>query len=235
MEVITTAPSVIYKVHKKDDEIIELYDPSSLPDWNTILFIEEPVAKVSIITPEEYFGCIVNLCIERRGRQTSLEYTKNKMMITYLIPLNEIIFNFSNKIKSLSKGYASFDWEISSYQQEDLVKLDILVNGKLVKELATIIHRSQAEKKGREITAKLKELIPKQLFQIALQAAIGGKVIARENISALRKNVLSKCYGGDITRKRKLIEKQKAGKKRMKSIGNIDIPQDAFIETFKID
>ena len=235
ISVIVTAPTVACKVYKKDKSWQLIYDPANFPDVTVIDYLEEPVAKVTIITPEQFVGQIITLCIEKRGKQVTLEYVGKNVMLTYLIPLNEIIFNFSNKVKSISKGYASFDWQVQEYQKADLVKLDILVNGQLVEELSVIIHRSQAEKRGRELLLKLKDLIPNQLFQIAIQAAIGGKIIARENISALRKNVLSKCYGGDITRKRKLLEKQKAGKKRMRSVGNVDIPQKAFIDVLKID
>jgi GTP-binding protein LepA len=235
ISVIVTAPSVACKVYMRDKSSKLIYDPANFPDVTIIDFIEEPIAKVTIITPEQFVGPIITLCIDKRGRQVSLEYVGKNVMLTYLIPLNEIIFNFSNKVKGVSKGYASFDWEVKEYQKADLVKLDILVNSQLVEELSIVIHSSQAERRGRELILKLKELIPQQLFQIAIQAAIGGKIIARENVSALKKNVLAKCYGGDITRKRKLIEKQKAGKKRMRSVGNVDIPQNAFIDALKID
>lgn len=235
IDIITTAPSVVYKVYMKDKSVLNISDSSEFPDASKIKCIEEPFVKATIMLPEQYIGAVMNLCLERRGVQISNVYVGNRVMLTYLMPLNEIVINFYNKIKSVSRGYASLDWQIEKYQEGNLVKLNILVNGDNVDALSHIVHVTQAEKRGREICAKLTDLIPRQLFQIAIQAAIGNKIIARENVKALRKNVLAKCYGGDISRKRKLIEKQKAGKKRMRSVGNVNIPQSAFISALKID
>ena len=232
---ITTAPSVIYTIHFKNGDTVDIHDPMDMPDLSHITHITEPWVKATIITPEEFMGSILQLCTQKRGKQVSSTCIGNRMMLVYRLPLNEIIFNFYNRIKALSSGYASLDWDRDGYEIGDLVKLNILINGEPVDALCTIVHRQNAESKGRELCAKLKDLVPRQLFQIAIQAAIGSRIIARETISALRKNVLSKCYGGDITRKRKLLEKQKAGKKRMRTIGNVDIPQSAFIEALKID
>ncbi|MDX1924467.1 MAG: translation elongation factor 4 [Rickettsiaceae bacterium] len=236
LDMITTAPSVIYKVHMQSgkDEMLEIHNPSDLPDVQKIEFIEEPWVKATIIVPDEYLGNILSLCTDKRGVQLDLTYVGQRAMVIYRLPLNEIVFDFYDKLKSCSKGYASFDWVMDGYEQSDLVKLSILVNNEPVDALSTIVHKSRSEKRGRELCERLKDLIPQQLFQIAIQAAIGGRIIARETVRALRKDVLAKCYGGDISRKRKLLEKQKAGKKKMRNVGNVEIPQSAFIAALKV-
>mgnify|MGYP003322991503 CR=1 FL=1 len=235
IDLVTTAPSVIYKVHTTDSKVIELHNPVDLPPQEKISKIEEPWIDASIIVPEEYLGAILKLCVERRGVQKELNFSGSRAVITYQIPLNEVVFDFYDKLKSISKGYASFDYTIANYNAADLVKMQILVNEESVDALAMIVHRSVAENRGRVIIDKLKDLIPRHLFKIPLQAAIGGKVIARETISAVRKDVTAKCYGGDISRKRKLLEKQKAGKKRMKQVRSVEIPQSAFLAVLQTD
>lgn len=234
LDLITTAPSVIYKLYMTNGEIIELHNPADMPDVVRIAKIEEPWIKATILVPDTYLGAVLTLCTERRGVQLDLTYVGNRAMVVYRLPLNEIVFDFYDRLKSVSRGYASFDYQIDGYEEGQLVKLSILVNGDPVDALSTIVHRSHAEARGRVLCSKLKDLIPRQLFKIAIQAAIGVKVIARETISALRKDVTAKCYGGDITRKRKLLEKQKAGKKRMRQIGNVEIPQSAFLAALKM-
>ncbi len=234
IDMITTAPSVIYKVYKRGGEMLEVHNPADLPDVQTIEYIEEPWVKSTIIVPDEFLGNILSLCTDKRGIQQDLTYVGSRAMVVYRLPLNEIVFDFYDKLKSCSKGYASFDWHMDGYEQGDLVKLSILVNAEPVDALATIVHKSRSESRGRELCERLKDLIPAQLFQIAIQAAIGGRIIARETVRALRKDVLAKCYGGDISRKRKLLDKQKAGKKRMRNIGNVEIPQSAFVAALKI-
>jgi GTP-binding protein LepA len=234
LDLITTAPSVVYKVYRTDGEMLELHNPADLPDPTQIDRIEEPWIKATIMTPDDYLGNILALCTEKRGVQDTLTYVGNRAMVVYRLPLNEVVFDFYDRLKSCSKGYASFDYEIDGYTESDLVKMNILVNGEGVDALAFIVHKTQAEHRGRKLCERLKELIPKHLFPVPIQAAIGGKIIARETISALRKDVLAKCYGGDISRKRKLLDKQKKGKKRMKEIGNVTIPQSAFLEALKI-
>ena len=236
INIITTAPSVIYKVYKTDGEVIELYNPTDLPTTQEISYIEEPIAKAEIIVPKEYVGNVMQLCQDRRGEYINMSYiTENRASLQYYIPLNEIIYDFFNSLKSRTKGYASFDYEISKYQKSDLVKLDILLNNQKIDALSFIVYKQNAETRGRKMTEKLKEIIPRQLFEVPIQAAIGGKVVARETVKALRKDVLAKCYGGDISRKKKLLEKQKEGKKKMRQIGNVELPQDAFISVLKID
>jgi GTP-binding protein LepA len=205
-----------------------------MPDPVRIAAIEEPWIKATILTPDEYLGAVLALCEERRGCQVDLTYAGKRAMVVYRLPLNEVVFDFYDRLKSISRGYASFDYQIADYREAELVKVAILVNGEPVDALASIVHRSRAEQRGRASLLRLKELIPRQLFKVALQAAIGGRIVARENISALRKDVLAKCYGGDVTRKRKLLEKQKAGKKRMRQFGKVEIPQSAFIEALKV-
>ena len=234
LELISTAPSVVYKVHKNDNISELLHNPADLPDINHINFIEEPWIKATILVPDEYVGSVLTLCTERRGEQIDLTYAGTRAMVVYRLPLNEVVFDFYDKLKSMTSGYASFDYQIDNYKKGDLVRVSILVNGDPVDALAMISHRDQAETRGRAICTRLKELIPRQLFKVALQAAIGGKVIARETISAMRKDVTAKCYGGDITRKKKLLEKQKAGKKRMREFGSVEIPQNAFFEALKM-
>jgi GTP-binding protein LepA len=233
LDIVTTAPSVVYKIYTKKAQVIELHNPADMPDVVYIDKVEEPWIKATIMVPDEYLGGILSLCTERRGEQLDLTYVGNRAMAVYKLPLNEIVFDFYDRLKSISKGYASFDYQLDSYEPSDLVKVSILINGEPADSLSFISHKDRAESRGREICERLKDLIPRQLFKIALQAAIGGKVIARETISAMRKDVTAKCYGGDISRKRKLLEKQKKGKKRMRQIGNVEIPHTAFIEALK--
>lgn len=236
LNLITTAPSVIYKVYKKNGEILELYNPSELPSPSDIDYIEEPIAKTEIITPKEYVGNIFELCEQRRGNYLNMKYIDaNRVMLVYDIPLNEIIYDFFNSLKSRTKGYASFEYNITEYRRANLSKLDILLNGEVVDALSFIVNREKAETRGRKMVEKLKEIIPRQLFEVPIQAAIGGKVVARETVKAMRKDVLAKCYGGDITRKKKLLEKQKEGKKKMRKVGTVELPQDAFMSVLKID
>ncbi|MCB0407633.1 MAG: translation elongation factor 4 [Bdellovibrionales bacterium] len=236
LNLITTAPSVVYKVHTTDGEVRELENPAQLPDPAKIDHLEEPMVKLALHTPSEFVGSILKLCEEKRGVQIKMEYMSNdRVIIEYRLPLNEMVMDFYDRLKSISKGYASMEYELAGYETSNLVKLDILLNGDPVDALSVIVHRSKAESRGRNLASKLKELIPRQQYQIAIQAAIGSKVIARETLGALRKDVTAKCYGGDITRKRKLLEKQKEGKKRMKSIGKVDIPQEAFLAILKVD
>ncbi|MEG2310477.1 MAG: translation elongation factor 4 [Clostridia bacterium] len=233
---ITTAPSVIYKIHKKDNSVVDLYNPSELGPMVDIDYIEEPIAKTEIILPKDYVGNVMELCQERRGEFLNMKYIDvSRVQLEYLLPLNEIIYDFFNSLKSRSKGYASFDYELVKYSKANLVKLDILLNNETVDALSFIVNRENAEMRGRKMTAKLKDIIPRQLFEVPIQASIGGKVIARETVKAMRKDVLSKCYGGDITRKKKLLEKQKEGKKKMRQIGSVQLPQDAFIKVLKLD
>ncbi len=234
LDMITTAPSVVYKVHMNDGVMMEIHNPSELPDVQYINFIEEPWIRATIMVPDEFLGSVLSLCTDKRGIQIELTYVGNRAMLIYKLPLNEIVFDFYDRLKSCSKGYASFDWQMDDYAESDLVRLRILVNAENVDALSTIVHKSRAEYRGRELCKRLQDLIPRQLFQIAIQAAIGGRIIARETVKAMRKDVLAKCYGGDISRKRKLLEKQKAGKKRMRNIGNVEIPQSAFIAALKI-
>jgi GTP-binding protein LepA len=233
LELIATAPSVVYKIHLTNGEVVELHNPADMPDPVRIDHIEEPWIKATILVPDEHLGSVLKLCEDRRGRQQNLTYAGNRAMVVYELPLNEVVFDFYDRLKSVSRGYASFDYQIDAYREGDLVKLSILVNAEPVDALSMIVHRVHAEGRGRALCVKLKELIPRQLFKIAVQAAIGGKVIARESISALRKDVTAKCYGGDISRKRKLLEKQKEGKKKMRQFGQVDIPQSAFLAALK--
>ncbi len=234
LDLIPTAPSVVYHIYMNDGKMIELYNPADMPDVVLIDHIEEPWIKATILVPDDYLGGILKLCQERRGEQIELTYVGSRAMLVYRLPLNEIVFDFYDRLKSISRGYASFDYEISSYDEGDLVKMNILVNAEPVDALAMVVHRSQTERRGRQLCERLKDLIPKQMFKIAIQAAIGGKIIARETLSALRKDVTAKCYGGDISRKRKLLEKQKKGKKKMRQYGNVEIPQTAFIAALKM-
>jgi GTP-binding protein LepA len=234
LDLITTAPSVIYKLNLRDGKQLEVHNPADFPDVQSIESMLEPWIKATIMVPEEYLGSVLALCTDKRGVQADMRYISGRIMLIYHLPLNEIVFDFYDRLKSCTKGYASFDWEMHSYEESNLVKLSILVNSEPVDALSTIVHRSRAEFRGRELCSRLKDLIPRQLFQIAVQAAIGGKIIARENVKAMRKDVLAKCYGGDVSRKRKLLEKQKAGKKRMRNVGNVEIPQSAFIAALKV-
>ena len=233
---ITTSPSVIYKVHKTNGEVIELYNPSELPPATDISYMEEPFVSAEIITPKEYVGGIMEICQNRRGIYKDMKYLDaNRVTLVYELPLNEIIYDFFDSLKSKTKGYASFDYEFKEYRRSDLTKLDILINGENVDALSFIVHKDNSYERGKKMVEKLKTVIPRHLFVIPIQAAIGGKIIARETISAMRKDVLAKCYGGDITRKKKLLEKQKRGKKKMREIGNVEIPQEAFLSVLKLD
>ncbi len=235
LDLIATAPSVVYRVYRTNGVMQELHNPVDMPDGSVIDHIEEPWIKATIMVPDDYLGAVLHLCTERRGEQLDLTYVGNRAMVVYRLPLNEVVFDFYDRLKSVSRGYASFDYQMDDYRESDLVRISILVNGDPVDALSFIAHRAAAEARGRAICAKLKELIPRQLFKIAVQAAIGGRVIARETISALSKDVTAKCYGGDITRKRKLLEKQKEGKKRMRQFGKVEIPQSAFLAALKMD
>lgn len=234
LDLITTAPSVAYNINLTDGSQITLHNPADMPDLSTVVSIEEPVVKATILVPDEYLGAVLKLCNDRRGEQEELTYVGNRAMAVYKIPLNEIVFDFYDRLKSITSGYASFDYEIIGHQVSDLVKVQILINEEPVDALAFLCHRQEAESRGRQICERLKDLIPRHLFKIPIQAAIGGRVIARETISALRKDVTAKCYGGDITRKRKLLDKQKKGKLRMRQFGKVEIPQSAFIEALRI-
>ena len=233
LDLINTAPSVVYRLHMTDGVVRELHNPADMPEPTKIVSIEEPWIKATILVPDQHLGGVLSLCTERRGVQIDLTYAGTRALVVYRLPLNEVVFDFYDRLKSTSRGYASFDYQMDGYEQSDLVKVAILVNGELVDALAFIAHAGQAESRGRIICERLKDLIPRQLFKIAIQAAIGGKVIARETVSALRKDVTSKCYGGDITRKRKLLEKQKKGKKRMRQFGQVEIPQSAFLAALR--
>ena len=234
LDLISTAPSVVYKLNMTDGAVLDMHNPADMPEVTKIDSLEEPWIKATIMAPDEYLGQVLSLCVERRGEQIDLTYAGSRAMVVYRLPLNEVVFDFYDRLKSATRGYASFDYQMDEYRGGDLVKVSILVNGDPVDALAMIVHREQAEFRGRAICARLKDLIPRQMFKIALQAAIGGKVIARETISALRKDVTAKCYGGDVSRKRKLLEKQKEGKKRMRQFGKVDIPQNAFLEALKM-
>jgi len=233
LDLITTAPSVVYRIYLKNGERLELHNPVDMPDETAIDFMEEPWIKATVMVPDEYLGSVLQLCEERRGRQIELTYVGNRAMAQYRLPLNEVVFDFYDRLKSVTRGYASFDYELDGYAESQLVKVSILVNAEPVDALAFIVHDSHAESRGRAICERLKDLIPRQLFKIAIQAAIGGKIIARSTVSAMRKDVTAKCYGGDVSRKRKLLDKQKKGKKRMRQFGNVEIPQSAFLAALK--
>jgi len=235
LDLITTAPTVIYQVETTAGEIIEIHNPADLPAINRINEIREPIIRASMLLPENYIGSVIALCIEKRGVQKDLQYIGDQVSLVFELPLSEVVFDFFDRLKSVSRGYASFDYELVRFEAANLVKLDVLINAEKVDALSLIVHRDNADHRGRELTSKMKELIPRQMFDVAIQAAIGSNIIARTNVKALRKNVTAKCYGGDITRKRKLLEKQKAGKKRMKKIGRVEIPQDAFLAVLKVD
>ncbi|WP_072776726.1 translation elongation factor 4 [Marivita hallyeonensis] len=235
IELITTAPSVIYHVYMKDGEMIELHNPADMPDLSKVDHLEEPRIKATILVPDDFLGDVLKLCQDRRGIQLDLTYAGSRAMVVYDLPLNEVVFDFYDRLKSVTKGYASFDYQMIGYREDNLVKMQILVNDEPVDALSTMVHRDRAEMRGRAMCEKLKDLIPRHMFKIPIQAAIGGKVIARETLAALRKDVTAKCYGGDATRKKKLLEKQKAGKKKMRQFGRVDIPQEAFISALKMD
>jgi len=234
LDLITTAPSVVYHIHMNDGATIELHNPADMPDAVRIASIEEPWIKATILVPDDYLGGILQLCTERRGEQVELTYVGGRAMLVYRLPLNEVVFDFYDRLKSISRGYASFDYQWDGYRESDLVRMSILVNAEPVDALAQIVHRSQAERRGRALCERLKDLIPRQLFKIAVQASIGSRIIARETVPAMRKDVTAKCYGGDVTRKRKLLEKQKEGKKRMRQFGQVEIPQSAFIAALRM-
>jgi len=234
LDLITTAPSVAYKIHLTDGSDMTLHNPADMPDVTKIRSIEEPWVKATILVPDEYLGSVLKLCTERRGEQVELTYAGTRAMVVYKIPLNEIVFDFYDRLKSITSGYASFDYELIGYHESDLVKVQILINEEPVDALAFLCFRGEAEARGRQICERLKDLIPRHLFKIPIQAAIGGRVVARETISALRKDVTAKCYGGDVTRKRKLLDKQKKGKLRMRQFGKVEVPQSAFIEALRI-
>lgn len=234
LDLITTAPTVIFEVEKNDGSVIMIDNPAALPEPNHISEVREPIIEAHILVPQEHLGNVINLCIEKRGVQKNLQYLGGQVQVTYDLPMNEVVLDFFDRLKSVSRGFASFEYEFKRFELSSLVKLDILINGEHVDALSVIVHREQAEYRGRELAIKMKEIIPRQMFEVAIQAAIGSKIIARTTVKALRKNVTAKCYGGDISRKRKLLEKQKAGKKRMKQVGRVEIPQDAFLAVLKV-
>ncbi|MCP4187408.1 MAG: elongation factor 4 [Gammaproteobacteria bacterium] len=235
LDLITTAPTVVYQIETTAGEVIDIHNPADLPPVNKINEIREPVIQANILLPEEYIGAVIALCIEKRGLQKDMRYLGNQVSLVFELPLSEVVLDFFDRLKSVSRGYASFDYEFLRFEAGNLVKLDVLINGEKVDALSLIVHRGNADYRGRELASKMKELIPRQMFDVAIQAAIGSNIIARTNVKALRKNVTAKCYGGDATRKRKLLEKQKAGKKRMKQVGSVEIPQDAFLAILRVD
>jgi GTP-binding protein LepA len=234
MELITTAPTVVYQVLLRDGTLLEIENPSKLPDLSHVAEIREPIITTTILTPQEYVGPVLTLCTEKRGTQKNMQYVGRQVMLTYELPLAEVVMDFFDKLKSVSRGYASLDYDFKEFRAADVVKLDILINGDRVDALSVMVHRAHAQYRGREVVSKMRSLIPRQMFDVAIQAAIGAQIIARESVKALRKNVLAKCYGGDVTRKRKLLEKQKAGKKRMKAVGSVEIPQEAFLAILQV-
>ncbi|HRP86916.1 MAG TPA: elongation factor 4, partial [Gammaproteobacteria bacterium] len=235
LNLITTAPTVVYQVLQTDGKIVEVDNPSKLPPVNLVAEIREPIINASILVPHAHVGAVIKLCIEKRGVQKRLHYTGSQVQVEYDLPLSEVVLDFFDRLKSCSRGFASFDYRLDRYQAAPLTKLDILVNGDRVDALSIITHREAAQRRGREVVEKMRELIPRQMFEVAIQAAIGGQIVARSSVKALRKNVTAKCYGGDITRKRKLLEKQKEGKKRMKQVGNVEIPQEAFLSVLQVE
>ena len=236
LNLITTAPTVVYKITTTDNITRDLENPAHMPDPTKIIRTEEPIVRVVVHTPSDYIGNILKLCEDKRGIQVKMDYvTEKKVMIEYRIPMNEIVMDFYDRLKSVTKGYASMEYEVVGFEESDLVKLDVLINGEPVDALSLIVHRSKAQTRGRALVEKMRELIPRQQYQVAIQAAIGSKIVARETLSALRKDVTAKCYGGDISRKRKLLEKQKEGKKRMKQIGSVELPQEAFLAILKVE
>jgi GTP-binding protein LepA len=229
MHLITTAPSVVYEVLLRDGTVEQVSNPARLPDPTLIEEIREPIIATKIFVPQEYVGPVITLCTQKRGTQTNMHYSARHVVISYDLPLNEVVLDFFDRLKSMTRGYGSLDYEFKEHRAADMVRLDILVNGERVDALSSMVHRESAQQRGRELVGKLRTLIPRQMFDVAIQAAIGGHIVARENVKALRKNVIAKCYGGDVTRKRKLLEKQKEGKKRMKQVGSVEIPQEAFL------
>jgi GTP-binding protein LepA len=234
MDLITTAPTVVYQVLLRDGTLLEIENPSKLPDLSRVEEIREPIITTTILTPQEYVGPVITLCTERRGAQKNMQYLGRQVMLTYELPLAEVVMDFFDRLKSVSRGYASLDYEFKEFSAADVVKLDILINGERVDALSVMVHRSVAQHRGRQVVSKMRSLIPRQMFDVAIQSAIGAQIVARESVKAMRKNVLAKCYGGDITRKKKLLEKQKAGKKRMKAVGSVEIPQEAFLAILQV-
>jgi GTP-binding protein LepA len=235
MDLITTAPTVVYELLLKNGDVVQIENPSRLPEPSRIEEIREPMIKVNLLMPQDYVGPVMTLCNNKRGIQRNMQYMGRQVMLSYEMPLNEVVLDFFDRLKSVSRGYASMDYEFMEFRAADLVKLDIMVNGERVDALSLIVHRSNSLYRGREVAAKMRELIPRQMFDVAIQASIGANIIARETVKAMRKNVLAKCYGGDISRKRKLLEKQKEGKKRMKQVGNVEIPQEAFLAILRVE
>ena len=235
MDLITTAPTVVYELLLKSGEVVQIENPSRLPEPSRIEEIREPMININLLMPQDYVGPVMTLCTGKRGMQKNMQYMGRQVMLSYEMPLNEVVLDFFDKLKSVSRGYASMDYEFLEFRAADLVKLDIMVNGDRVDALSLIVHRLNAVYRGREVAAKMRELIPRQMFDVAIQAALGGHIIARQTVKALRKNVIAKCYGGDVSRKRKLLEKQKAGKKRIKQVGHVEIPQEAFMAVFQTD
>jgi GTP-binding protein LepA len=235
LDLITTAPTVVFEVELKSGETIYVDNPSKLPDPASIADMREPIVRANILVPQEHLGNVITLCIEKRGVQRDMQFLSSQVQVSYDLPMNEVVLDFFDRLKSVSRGYASLDYSFDRFQSASLVRLDVLINGEKVDALALIVHRDRAHHKGRVLTEKMKELIPRQMFDVAIQAAIGGQIIARTTVKALRKNVLAKCYGGDVSRKKKLLEKQKAGKKRMKQVGSVEIPQEAFLAVLKVD
>jgi GTP-binding protein LepA len=234
MDLITTAPTVVYQVLLRDGALLEIENPSKLPDLSRVGEIREPIITATILTPQDYVGPVLTLCTEKRGVQKNMQYVGRQVVLTYELPIAEVVMDFFDKLKSVSRGYASLDYELKEFRAADVVKLDLLINGERVDALSVMVHRSVAIHRGREIAARMRSLIPRQMFDVAVQASIGAQVVARETVKALRKNVLAKCYGGDVTRKKKLLEKQKAGKKRMKAVGSVEIPQEAFLAILQV-
>ena len=235
MDLITTAPTVVYELLLKDGEVVQIENPSRLPETSRIAETREPVINVNLLMPQDYVGAVMTLCNNKRGIQKNMQYMGRQVMLSYEMPLNEVVLDFFDKLKSVSRGYASMDYEFLEFRAADLVKLDIMVNGERVDALSMIVHRANSVRRGREVAAKMRELIPRQMFDVAIQASIGANIISRETVKAMRKNVIAKCYGGDVSRKRKLLDKQKEGKKRMKQVGNVEIPQEAFLAILRIE
>ena len=235
LDLITTAPTVVFEVVQNNGEVIHIDSPSKLPDIGSIDEMREPIVEANILVPDEYIGAVIKLCIEKRGFQKNMQYVGGQVSLSYDLPMNEVVMDFFDRLKSVSRGFASLDYNFVRFQEANLVRLDVLINGDRVDALALIVHRDNAHRIGRQLADKMKELVPRQMFDVAIQAAIGGNVVARTTVKALRKNVTAKCYGGDISRKKKLLQKQKAGKKRMKQVGNVEIPQEAFLAVLKID
>jgi GTP-binding protein LepA len=235
VDLITTAPTVIYEVETHRGEVLKVDNPANLPDVGSIKVIREPIIQANILVPQEYLGNVISLCIEKRGVQTNMQYMGSQVSLHYELPLSEVVLDFFDRLKSVSRGYASFEYEFKRFEEAALVKLDVMINGDKVDALSVIVHKDLSQLRGRDLVDKMKELIPRQMYEVAIQAAIGAKIIARSTVKAMRKNVTAKCYGGDISRKKKLLEKQKAGKKRMKQVGNIEIPQEAFLAVLQIN